>query len=156
VQELIWGLDFGYTQDPTALTKIAVMKNGSYVVEELTYQPGIAMEDIHLIARQNGYYHDQPVYCDHDKELIVQLRRLGMLALSAEKGEILNRILYCKQKDIRYTAKSRNIANELMRYKFIEINGVPTNKTIDAWNHTIDSSTYGIYSHRNRLKLAEQ
>jgi phage terminase large subunit len=155
VQELIWGLDFGYTQDPTALTKVAVMKGGGYVVQELTYQAGIAMEDIYEIARRNGYYHDQPVYCDHDKELIVQLRRLSMLALPAEKGEILNGILYCKQQDIRYTANSRNMANELMRYKFVEINGVATNKPIDAWNHTLDSVRYAIFSHRNRKKLSD-
>ena len=155
VQELIWGLDFGYTQDPTALTKVAVMKNGSYVVQELTYQPGIAMEDIYEIARRNGYYHDQPVYCDHDKELILQLRRLSMLALGAEKGEVLNGILYCKQKDIRYTVDSRNLANELMRYKFLEVNGVATNKPVDAWNHLCDSVRYAIFSHRNRLKLNE-
>jgi hypothetical protein len=77
---------------------------------------------------------------------------LGALALPAEKNEKLSRILYCKQQDIRYTADSRNIANELMRYKFVEINGMATNKTIDAWDHTLDSSTYAIFSHRNRRK----
>jgi hypothetical protein len=64
-----------------------------------------------------------------------------MLALPAEKGEILNGILYCKQQDIRYTANSRNMANELMRYKFVEINGVATNKPIDAWNHCFVGDT---------------
>ena len=43
-----------------------------------------------------------------------------------------------------------------MRYKFIEINGMATNKTIEAWDHTLDSATYAIFSHRNRKKaLAE-
>lgn len=154
VAEVIWGLDFGYTQDPTALTKVACMKDGSYVVQELTYQAGIASEDIYMIARKFGYYHDEPIYCDHDKEQIRQLRRLGALALPAEKGEVLNGILYLKQQDIRYTADSLNLANELMRYKFIEVNGMATNKPIDAWNHQIDSCRYAIYSHRNRRKVS--
>ena len=156
VSEVIWGLDFGYTQDPTALTKVACMKDGRYIVQEITYQAGIAMEDLYEIARKFGYYHDEPIYCDHDKEQIRQLRRLGALALPAEKGEILNGILYLKQQDIRYTADSRNMANELMRYKFIEINGMATNKPIDAYNHLADSVRYAIFSHRNRKKAVSE
>ena len=132
------------------------MKDGRYIVQEITYQAGIAMEDLYEIARKFGYYHDEPIYCDHDKEQIRQLRRLGALALPAEKGEILNGILYLKQQDIRYTADSRNMANELMRYKFLEVNGIATNKPIDAWNHLCDSARYAIFSHRNRKKAVSE
>ena len=154
--ELIWGIDFGYTSDPTVITKVAIMKDGSYVVEELSYTAGISPGHIYQIMQENGYRSGHPVYTDHDTEMVVQLRRVGILAIPAEKGagSIMNGILYLKQKSIKYTAKSVNLKTELGKYKFIEANdGEPTNKPIDDYNHAIDSARMAIYSHRNRLKL---
>lgn len=157
VAEVIWGIDWGYTNDPTVLTRVAVMQDGEYVVQELTYTPGLSSEVLEAVLRENGYHGEQPVYCDHDKEMILRLRRLGVLALPAEKGaqSILNRILYCKQKVIRYTIGSKNLANELGRYKFKEVDGVATNTPIDDWNHAIESATYAVFTHRNRLGRTE-
>lgn len=154
VKEVIWGIDWGYTNDPTVVTRVAVMKD-RFVVDELTYEPGLPMEVVYEIMRKHGYHTGEPVYCDHDKELILRLRRMSVTAVGAEKGpqSVYNRIMWCKQQDIRYTARSVHLQNELGRYKFMEVDGMVINKPIDAFNHAIDSATYAIYSHRNRLGI---
>lgn len=154
--ELIWGIDYGYTSDPTVITKVAILPDASYVVEELSYTPGISAGYIQQIMTENGYRAGHPVYTDHDTEMVVQLRRVGIMAIPAEKGagSITNGILYLRQKTIRYTKKSVNLKSELGKYKFIEAqDGEPTNKPIDDYNHAIDSARMAIYSHRNRLKI---
>lgn len=154
VKRVVWGLDFGYTNDPTCLTKIYQMISGpfDYIVQECCYMPGISPPGLKDILIENGYNFGEMVYCDHDKEQVMQLRRLGISAVNAQKGEILNRILYVKSLSIAYTENSPNIPNELNMYRFIEIDGKATNKPIDAHNHAMDSAGYGIYSHRNRRK----
>lgn len=154
VREIIWGIDWGYTNDPTAITKIAIMEDGTYVVEELTYSPNIDSAVVAHLMRENGYKEDDAVYCDHDKEMILKLRMEGIMGLSAEKGagSILTGILYLKQKTIRYTKRSRNLKVELYKYRFVEINGENSNKVVDDHNHCMDSCRMAIYSHRNRLK----
>ena len=153
VKEVIWGIDWGYTNDPTAITKVSIMDDGSYVVEEKSYSAGISAERCCHILRSNGYEDGQGVYCDHDKEMIYRMRLGGVIALSAEKGSgsILTGILHLKQLKIFYTFESRNLAIELSKYSFVEVDGNNTNKTIDKYNHLLDSARMAIYSHRYRV-----
>jgi hypothetical protein len=74
------------------------------------------------------------------------------MALPAEKGagSILNGVLYVKQKTVRYTQRSRNLAMELGKYRFVEIDGQNTNKVVDEFNHVLDSCRMALYSHRYR------
>jgi phage terminase large subunit len=152
VREVIWGIDWGYTNDPTALTKIACMDDGTYVVEELTYTAGIHEDVLTHIMKENGYSTEQAVYCDHDKDMVYRMRLNGVMALPAEKGagSILNGVLYVKQKTVRYTKRSRNLAMELGKYRFVEIDGQNTNKVVDEFNHVLDSCRMALYSHRYR------
>jgi phage terminase large subunit len=152
VREVIWGIDWGYTNDPTALTKIACMEDGTYVVEELTYTAGIHEDVLTHIMKENGYSTEQAVYCDHDKDMVYRMRLNGVMALPAEKGagSILNGVLYVKQKTVRYTKRSRNLAMELGKYRFVEIDGQNTNKVVDEFNHVLDSCRMALYSHRYR------
>ena len=153
VKEVIWGIDWGYTNDPTAITKVSIMDDGSYVVEEKSYSAGISAERCCHILQSNGYVDGQGVYCDHDKEMIYRMRLNGVIALSAEKGSgsILTGILHLKQLKIFYTFESRNLAIELSKYSFVEVDGNNTNKTIDKYNHLLDSARMAIYSHRYRV-----
>ena len=157
VREVIWGIDWGYTNDPTAVTRVACMEDGTYVVEELTYDAGIHEDVLAHVMVENGYTSEQAVYCDHDKDMIYRMRLKGIMALSAEKGagSILNGVLYVKQKTVRYTKRSRNLAMELGKYRFVEIDGQNTNKVVDEYNHLLDSCRMAMYSHRYRAKDAD-
>lgn len=155
VREVIWGLDLGYTNDPTALVKVAVMESGDYdfVIDECSYQPGIVSGHLHQILTSNGHKDGQVVYCEHDKEYVTQLRMMEVSAVMAEKGEgsVNNGIMYLKSKRIAYTRRSVNMKIELDRYRFQEVDGQPTNKPVDAWNHLCDAVRYAIYTYRRNL-----
>ena len=164
ISEIIWGIDWGYTSDPTAITKVACLNDGTFVTEVVFYAPmssilktntgdeKIAEVDYLVYVMKQAGYDGDPIYADHDKELIIRFRQKGVMVLAAEKGTgaELNRILYCKQKTIKYTAKSTMLANELGRYKFVENDGKNTNAVSKGNDHAIDSCVMAIYSHRNR------
>jgi phage terminase large subunit len=152
VLEVIWGCDWGYTVDPTTCVRVAVMRDGSYVVDEVAYHPGIAPSVLAVLMREAGYSGDLPCYCDHDKELVLGMRREGIRAIAAEKGggAELNRVLYVKQYEVKYTRRSVHLKDELGKYRFVEIDGSETNKIHKGNDHVIDAATMGIFSHRNQ------
>lgn len=155
IYRVIWGLDLGYTNDPTVLVKVYQMKPGhqyDYIGHECCYITGLTPAAVSDIAKENGYKSGQVMYCEHDKEFNIQLRRLGIGAVNAEKGEVMNGVLYVKSLNIGITSDSKNGIQEMNMYRFIEIDGKPTNKPIDAHNHYMDAKRYAIFSHRNRRR----
>lgn len=143
------GLDFGYTNDPTAATKIARVGE-SVFLHELCYTPGIAPVQMKQLFTAAGFT-NQPIYCEHDPDQIAQLRRLGVQAMPSRKGpgSINAGIIKLKEFNVYYTASSKNLAEERKRYmwEMDKITNKPTNTPIDQWNHLIDSARYGVYTH---------
>lgn len=144
------GLDFGYTNDPTAAVKI-VRVGESIFIHELAYTPDIAPVNIKQLLWANGFNQDTPMYCEHDPDQVAQLRRLQVLALPARKGpgSINSGILKLKEYNVFYTESSTNIAEEKKRYVWIKNpdTGKPTNTPIDQFNHLMDATRYGVYTH---------
>jgi phage terminase large subunit len=154
--EYIYGLDFGFTNDPTALTKIGI-KGRSRYIKELSYSPGLQPTFIRDLLKSNG--HDfEPIYCDHDINIIAQLRQLGLPAIASHKGpgSIMAGISKVKSYDCYYTKDSINLKNEIDNYKFVTsqdlLTGkeVITNIPVDGWDHCCDSLRMAIYSHSFR------
>jgi phage terminase large subunit len=59
---IIWGIDYGYTNDPTALVKIAVGPGRRRVVKEICYEPGLSAERIVELLLANGLQPGQIIY----------------------------------------------------------------------------------------------
>jgi phage terminase large subunit len=144
------GLDFGYTNDPTAGVKIAKVGE-SIFLHEICYTPGISPRDLKQLFKGNGFRDDTPIYCEHDPDIITQMRRLQMLALPAQKGQGSVRAGIFKMYDyqVYYTASSKNIDEERRRYMWIidPDTGKPTNEPEDKYNHLLDAVRYGVYTH---------
>jgi phage terminase large subunit len=131
LDEIIWGLDFGYTTDPTALVKIGIVKPTKTIyLKECSYLPGIEPEELKKLILLNGGDNSDPVYCDHDKEMISKLRRLGVNARMAMKTETDKKagILKLQTWNVFYMADSENLKFEVNRYKWRVIDGVTMNK----------------------------
>jgi len=162
VKEVIWGIDWGYTSDPTAICRIACMEDGSFVCDEVLYVPMGELQGeptSYLIYQlEQGGYREEPVYADHDQEMIINMRRGGVMVYPAEKGvgAELNRVLHVKTKRVKVTARSKNLRRELMMYKFVEVDGMVTNRIVKGNDHAIDSCTMAIYTHRHRGVLIEE
>ncbi len=144
------GLDFGYTNDPTAGVRMVRIAE-SIFIHELCYEPAITPVNLHQLFNASGLKDGQPVYCEHDQDIITQLRRLKMMALPARKGagSIKAGIAKVKEYKVFYTASSTNIEMEKNKYMWIidPITGQPTNEPIDQFNHLMDCIRYGIYTH---------
>lgn len=148
-EEVFYGLDFGYENDPTALVKCCANNMNGYV-DEVAYQSGdIPPRRILQLLKDNGY-RGETVFCEHDPEQIAQLRALGVMAIPARKGNgsIKAGIQKLKEFNMYYTARSVNLKEELKRYmwEIDPITGKPTNTPKSGFDHEIDSIRYAFFT----------
>ncbi len=150
--KFVGGLDFGYTNDPTAGVKRAKVGNNIYF-KELCYESGLAPKQIKLIFESEGFTTNNIIYCEHDPDMINQLRRLGLQAYQAKKGQgsVNAGILHLKQFNVYYTESSKNLHQERIKYMWAKdaTTGKPINTPIDKWNHIMDSCRYSTFSELN-------
>jgi phage terminase large subunit len=147
---LFGGIDFGYTNDPTGAVKMCRVANNIFV-HELCYQPAMTAQQIKALYRANGFDDEKPIYCEHDGDMIRQLRMQDLLAVAARKGagSIKAGIAKVNEYNIFVTASSKNIEFERSKYMWLidEDTGKPINTPIETNNHLMDAIRYGIYTH---------
>lgn len=147
-QDWIFSIDFGYTNDPTAIVKTCKIANTLFI-KELAYETGLSGISINQILKANGYKSSMPLYCEHDPDMVRILRNLGIQALLARKGQgsVNAGIELINTFDVKYPCSSRNLHRERGMYIWeIDDLGNPTNMPVDANNHLMDACRYGIYS----------
>ena len=142
--DCIYGIDFGYTNDPTTLIKTCKIGNNIYA-HEMIYKTGISMHEVSEVLKADGYK-GEVVFTDHDEQLKNELRHLDVNAYFGKKGQgsVMFGINYLKQRKVYYTESSKNIHIEKNRYMFQkdQSTGKFINKPIDKFNHTIDAIRY--------------
>ena len=145
-----YGLDFGFTNDPTAVVEIYRHDNDLYL-NELIYESGLTNEDIANRLKQFGVTRQQEVICDSaEPKSIEELYRQGINAKPTKKGadSIKNGIDVLKRFKIHLTNKSTNIRKEFRSYKWaVDKTGKTTGKPIDKFNHGMDAIRYGAIIH---------
>jgi phage terminase large subunit len=148
-----YGLDFGFSNDPTSIIKVAKEKN-SIFVDEILYQIELTNADIAKLLKQKGY-NGEIVICDSaEPKSIQELKLLGINAIPADKkpGSIMEGIDYLKRHNVLLTRSSSNVWKEYKHYKWQkDRDGNFLNKPVDMWNHGIDALRYafslGIRNH---------
>jgi phage terminase large subunit len=149
------GLDFGYTNDPSAGVLCVRIANKIFV-HELCYTTAMTPNQIKALFTATGFTQDTPIYCEHDGDMIRQLRQLELLAIPAKKGQgsIKAGISKVNEYEIYYTESSKNLDFERKRYMWLvnPDDGKPTNTPIDKDNHILDAIRYGVYSHFYRAE----
>jgi len=144
---LCYGMDFGYSNDPTSL--VAMYKyNDSYIFDEVIYKKGLLNNDISNLIKSNDIRNI--VYADSaEPKSIAELNHYGHSILPVKKGKdsIMYGINLLNQNKIYITSRSKNLINELRNYTFMSDKmGNTLNKPIDAYNHAIDAMRYAITS----------
>lgn len=134
------GLDFGYTNDPTAIIEI-YNYNGQRIVNELVYQTGLLNSDIAKLLPKNV-----PVYADSSEpKSIDEIRRYGITIKGVTKGKdsINYGIDVIQRNEYLVTSNSGNFIKELRSYIWdTDKQGKRLNKPIDFNNHAIDAWRY--------------
>lgn len=145
---LSYGMDFGYTNDPTTLVAIYVDNYNLYVQEHL-YRTMMTTTDIHNFLKGLNINREMIWADSAEVRLIDELRRMGWNIKPSIKGRdsINAGIDLLKRYKIHLTSDSTNTIQEFRNYKWQEDrNGKMINIPIDSHNHTIDALRYGTYS----------
>jgi len=148
----IYGQDFGFTNDPSALINTAVLGSDLYL-DEVFYRTQLTNADIIQLYKANGVRpgYDEIEADSSEPKSIEEIRRAGYNIKPTEKGpdSIRTGIDTMKQFKIHVTKRSVNLIKELRNYAWVmDSQGNPTNKPIDAFNHAIDAARYGTKKHR--------
>jgi phage terminase large subunit len=144
---LCYGMDWGYSNDPTSL--IAMYKyNDAYIFDELIYQKGLLNSDISDLLKTNAV--KDIVYADSaEPKSIAELNSYGHNVLPVTKGRdsIVYGLNLINQNKVYVTSRSKNLINELQNYIWmVDKQGNKLNKPIDAYNHAIDAMRYAMTS----------
>jgi len=138
------GLDFGFSNDPSAL--VEVWEDGEAItLHERMYQKGLSNSEIYNTIK--SLYGTPPTIVADSSEpkSINELRQRGLSVIAANKpnGSVEYGLGLMKSRKILVTKSSINIIRELSSYKYKTDNmGNITNAPIDANNHAIDAARY--------------
>lgn len=136
-----YGLDFGYSNDPTSIVEV-YLYNGQRILNEICYQKGLSNSQISKCITTK-----LPCYCDSaEPKSIDELKTYGVKAYAVTKGSdsINFGIQVMQEQDYLVTSKSVNLIKELRKYAWDKDKKTneKLNKPIDNYNHAIDAVRY--------------
>jgi phage terminase large subunit len=154
----VHGLDFGFTADPSALTKVGENKTDIFI-ELLMYEPTETPQIIHdyAIARGIDYYKpctadSSDKYTGENKGTVEMVRDLKKLGWNVSKVRKTKSIMFWlnKMKEKRINIVKNDLIHharkEQENYRLKIVNGIAINQPIDSFNHMWDSARYGYIS----------
>lgn len=134
------GLDFGYTNDPTAIIEV-YNYNGQRIINELVYQTGMLNSDIAKKLPKHV-----PIYADSSEpKSIDEIRRYGVTIKGVTKGKdsINYGIDVMQRNEYLVTSNSVNLIKELRSYCWdTDKSGTRLNKPAGGNDHGIDALRY--------------
>lgn len=141
-----YGLDFGYTNDPTSIVAIYYY-NGGYILDEVTYQRGLSNRAIADILKNID---SALVMADSaEPKSIDEIKSYGINILPVTKGKdsVNQGIQMVQEKRISITKRSTNGIKEYRNYMWQkDKDGIVINTPVDAFNHFLDAARYGFES----------
>ena len=139
-----WGLDFGFTNDPTALSDIYWHGNEIWV-DELIYETGLLNQQIGKRIIQFELQTVKGWADSSEPKSISELHKMGINIHGAQKpqGSVRAGIDILKSYRIHVTERSINTITEFKNYKWMQDkNGKYLNEPIDDYNHSMDEIRY--------------
>lgn len=151
-----YGVDFGYSNDPTAIIGL-YRYNGGFIVDEVCYQKGLSNKQI------------ADVFLNLDRALVIadsaepksidEIRGYGINILGSQKGQgsVSQGIQFVQDQRISVTTRSLNVIKEYRNYLWIiDKDGKMTNEPDHEWSHGMDAIRYVLESFKPRDDKARQ
>ena len=138
------GIDYGYTNDQTAIVKCALMDDCLYL-DEICYKTHMLAKDIIEVLKQ---YKDMEVMSESaDPRMIQEISNAGIIIYPVNKfqGSVMAGINKMQEYKIKITKRSINGIKEAKNYTYMQNkDGAFVNMPIDKWNHFWDAARYWI------------
>lgn len=148
-----YGLDFGYSNDPTSIVAIYYC-NGGYILDEICFQKGLSNKQI------------ADILLNVDKTLVIadsaepksidEIKSYGISILPAEKGadSVRNGIQLLQDQKISITKRSYNVIKEYRNYLWMtDKQGIILNEPEHEWSHSMDAIRYAMSSIIKKPKI---
>ena len=139
-----FGLDWGFTNDPSAL--ISVYKDGlDLYAHEHLYETGLTNNDLSRKMRELGIERQEIIADSAEPKSITELSRHGFLIKGAKKGQDSIRlgIDVMKRHRINISKESKNLIKEMQSYKWkTDRDGNQINEPESGNDHAIDALRY--------------
>lgn len=142
-----FGLDFGYTNDPSAafIGFVDLDNKKIYVWDEM-YQKGLSNKRIHEVLNSMGYSKDRFTGDSSEPKSIDELKGYGLRITGASKGKdsVNNGIQWIQDFEIIIHPRCVNFLTEISNYTWdTDKFGNKLNVPIDDFNHLMDAMRYG-------------
>ena len=142
------GLDFGYTNDPTAffIGFVDIENKKLYVWDEI-YQKGMSNKKIYDSIKDAGYEKERITADCAEPKSIDELKGYGLRIKGAEKGKdsIKNGIQWIQDLEIIIHPRCVNFLTEISNYTWDSDKfGTKLNVPIDDFNHLMDAMRYAL------------
>lgn len=141
-----YAIDFGYSNDPTAIIAI-YYHNGGYILDEIAFQKELSNKQI--ADTLLNYPLCLTVADSAEPKSIAEIASYGINIIPAEKGKdsVANGIQIVQDQRISITKQSSNIIKEYRNYLWrTDKDGKILNVPEQGFDHTMDAIRYGITS----------
>lgn len=137
-----FGMDFGYSNDPSTLVKVSVDRNNMKIyAKELLYKPKLKTKDLVECLQQNCHKDDLIIADSAENRLIEEIWEEGLNIKPCIKGpdSIRTGIRLIQGYELIIDPDSQNLITELNNYVW---NDKRSGKPVDDFNHLLDALRY--------------
>jgi len=144
---LSYGLDFGFTNDPSALVG-CYQEGDNLYFQELLYSTNLTNQDLNREFQKIEIGRYDEIFGDSSEpKSIEELHRMGWNIKPTQKGADSVNAGIDMLKRYKIHIIGSNLMKEMENYKWMEDkNGNLLNKPEDKYNHLIDALRYGVYN----------
>lgn len=151
-----FGLDYGYTNDPSALfaSMVDLENHKIYVFDEF-YKKGLSNKKIYNEVVNMGYAKEHIIADSSEPKSNDELKSYGLHVKGAKKGKdsVNNGIQWIQNFEIIVHPRCVNFVTEISNYTWAKDKfGNQTNTPIDDFNHLMDAMRYGLEKYINSRK----
>ena len=145
--QLLIGMDFGFTNDPSVIVASLLVDQNIYVFQEWG-DTGKTNPELANVIKNMGFSKSLIIADSAEQKSIEEIRRLGVQRIKASvKGpdSIIHGIQRVQQYNLIIHPSCQNIITELENYSWQkDKNGEYINKPQDSFNHYLDALRYSL------------
>ena len=151
-----WGIDFGFTHDPTAIVRVLADTGRKIAyVDEVDYRTGMVNGDIARVLKERNIHRSVHVWADAAEPKSIEeigaasgcnIRPCDKSA-PVRSDRLKFQLLWMQGWTIKVTKRSLNVIKELRNYTWEkDRDGKMTDRPIDTFNHALDAMRYALFS----------